>query len=100
MTVNELIKQLKNLPEEVRERPIMDGNPNDEYWLADLRAISVAKVVVSGDGACNMYDPVLSDEENIEELENRYDMSMHVEHRALAFFNWDRGRANGRAHSH
>lgn len=87
MTVNELIKQLKNLPEEVRERPIMDGNPNDEYWLADLRAISVAKVVVSGDGVCNMYDPVLSDEENIEELEDRYDMSMHVEHRALAFFN-------------
>lgn len=64
-----------------------DGNPNNEYWLADLRAISVAKVVVSGDGACNMYDPVLSDEENIEELEDRYDMSMHVEHRALAFFN-------------
>lgn len=63
MTVNELIEQLKNLPKEVRERPIMDGNPNDEYWLADLRAISVAKVVVSGDGACNMYDPVLSDEE-------------------------------------
>lgn len=87
MTINELIEQLKNLPKEVRERPIMDGNPNDEYWLADLRAISVAKVVVSGDGACNMYDPVLSDEENIEELENRYDMSMHVEHRALAFFN-------------
>ena len=87
MTVNELIEQLKNLPKEVRERPIMDGNPNDEYWLADLRAISVAKVVVSGDGGCNMYDPVLSDEENIEELENRYDMSMHVEHRALAFFN-------------
>lgn len=54
MTVNELIEQLKNLPKEVRERPIMDGNPN---------------------------------EENIEELENRYDMSMHVEHRALAFFN-------------
>lgn len=54
MTVNELIEQLKNLPKEVRERPIMDGNPNNEYWLADLRAISVAKVVVSGDGACNM----------------------------------------------
>lgn len=87
MTVNELIEQLKNLPKEVRERPIMDGNPNNEYWLADLRAISVAKVVVSGDGVCNMYDPVLSDEENIEELEDRYDMSMHVEHRALAFFN-------------
>lgn len=87
MTVNELIEQLKNLPKEVRERPIMDGNPNNEYWLADLRAISVAKVVVSGDGACNMYAPVLSDEENIEELEDRYDMSMHVEHRALAFFN-------------
>lgn len=87
MTVNELIEQLKNLPKEVRERPIMDGNPNDEYWLADLRAISVAKVVVSSDGTCNMYDPVLSDEENIEELENRYDMPMHVEHRALAFFN-------------
>lgn len=87
MTVNELIEQLKNLPKEVRERPIMDGNPNNEYWLADLRAISVAKVVVSGDGACNTYDPVLSDEENIEELEDRYDMSMHVEHRALAFFN-------------
>lgn len=87
MTVNELIEQLKNLPKEVRERPIMDGNPNNEYWLADLRAISVAKVVVSGDGACKQYDPVLSDEENIEELEDRYDMSMHVEHRALAFFN-------------
>lgn len=87
MTVNELIEQLKNLPKEVRERPIMDGNPNNEYRLADLRAISVAKVVVSGDGVCNMYDPVLSDEENIEELEDRYDMSMHVEHRALAFFN-------------
>ena len=49
MTVNELIEQLKNLPKEVRERPIMDGNPNDEYWLSDLRAISVAKVVVSGE---------------------------------------------------
>lgn len=86
MTVNELIEQLKNLPKEVRERPIMDGNPNNEYWLADLRAISVAKVVVSGDGACNMYDPVLSDEENIEELENRYGMSARIERRVLAFF--------------
>lgn len=86
MTVNELIEQLKNLPKEVRKRPIMDSNPNDEYRLADLRAISVDKVVVSGDGACNMYDPVLSDEENIEELENRYDISARIERRALAFF--------------
>lgn len=30
MTVNELIEQLKNLPKEVRERPIMDGNPNSQ----------------------------------------------------------------------
>lgn len=87
MNVNELIKQLRKLPKEVREQPIMDGKPNVGYRLAGLHAISAAKVIVSDDGACNMYDPVLSDEENIEELENRYDMPMHVEHRALAFFN-------------
>lgn len=86
MTIDELIERLKALPKDVRRRPLMDGDPNNEYWLADLRAISVAKVVVSGDGACNMYDPVLSDEENIEELENRYDISAHIERRALAFF--------------
>jgi hypothetical protein len=33
-----------------------------------------------------MYDPELSDEGNVTELENRYDMPMHVERRVLAFF--------------
>lgn len=86
MTVNELIEQLKKLPKEVRERPIMDGKPNVGYRLAGLYAISAAKVIVSDDGVCNVYDPELSDEGNVTELENRYGMPMHVEHRVLAFF--------------
>ena len=31
MNVNELIEQLRKLPKEVREQPIMDGKPNVGY---------------------------------------------------------------------
>lgn len=86
MTVNELIRQLQNLPKDVRNRPVMDGEPNVEYWLARLEHISVAKVIVASDGACAMVDPELSDEENVAEMEARYNMPMHVEQRVLTFF--------------
>jgi len=33
MNVNELIEQLRKLPKEVREQPIMDGKPNVGYRL-------------------------------------------------------------------
>lgn len=86
MTVNELIQQLQNLPKDVRKRPIMDSEPNVEDWLARLEHISVAKVIVDSDGACAMVDPELTDEENVTEMEARYNVPMHVEQRVLTFF--------------
>ena len=36
MNVNELIEQLRKLPKEVREQPIMDGKPNVGYRLRNF----------------------------------------------------------------
>lgn len=86
MTVNELIEQLKNLPKEVRERPIMDGNPAVGYRLAPLERISVERVLTAEDGFYGMTDPELTDAENVAEAGGRYGMSTRIERRALAFF--------------
>lgn len=86
MTIDELIKQLKALPKDVRRRPLMDGKPAVGYRLAPLDRIHVEKVLVSGDGSCGMTDPELTDAKNVAEAENRYGIPAHIERRALAFF--------------
>ena len=84
MTIDELIKQLKALPKSVRERPLMDGEPTSDYWLAPVVRIAVDKVIVMADGSVQMADPELSDEDNIAEVSD-YDQPARIENRALAF---------------
>lgn len=86
MTIDELIKQLKALPKDVRRHPLMDGKPVVGYRLAPLDRIHVEKVLVSDDGFCGMTDPELTDAENVAEAGDRCGMSARIEHRALAFF--------------
>lgn len=86
MTIDELIKQLKALPKDVRRRPLMDGKPAVGYRLAPLDHIRVEKVLASNDGFCGMTDPGLTDAENVVETGDRYGTSTHIERRALAFF--------------
>ena len=45
MNVNELIEQLRKLPKEVREQPIMDGKPNVGYrsGVLSIRRIEETK---------------------------------------------------------
>lgn len=86
MTIDELIKRLKALPKDVRRRPLMDGKAAVGYRLAPLSHISVEKVLAAEDGSCGMADPELTNEKNIAEHEGRYGKPVHIERRALAFF--------------
>ena len=84
MNINDIIRQLQALPKSVRDRPLMDGEPTSDYWLAPVVRIAVDKVIVMADGSVRMADPELSDGENIAEVSD-YDRPAHVEKRALAF---------------
>lgn len=84
MSINDIIKQLQALPKDVRKRPLMDGEPSADYWLAPFARITVDKVIVMADGSVQMADPELSDKENINDVSD-YDQPAHVEERALAF---------------
>lgn len=86
MTIDELIKQLKALPKDVRKHPLVDGRPAVGYRLAPLERISVERVLTAEDGFYGMTDPELTDAENVAEAGDRYGMSTRIERRALAFF--------------
>lgn len=83
MTVNELIEQLQALPEDVRDRPLMDGEPVNGDWLAPYSRIVVDKVIVTANGSVLMVDPELSDKENLDDMEE-FDRPARIEERAFA----------------
>ena len=80
MTVDELIKQLRNLPEDVRRHPIMS---DDGECLLDFGQLTVDEYIVGDDdGVCLFTDSELELEEDMRENERFWDMSMHAERRA------------------
>lgn len=82
MTVDELIEQLRNLPEDVRRHPIMS---DDGERLLDFGQLTVSEYIVGdigdGDPVCLFTDPELELEEDMRENERRWDMPMHAERR-------------------
>lgn len=78
MSVDELIEQLRKLPQQVRSKPIVSVDGDDVLAYSRL---AVCDYIVGGD-ICVLADPDMDPDMDARDNGRRYGMPMRVERRA------------------
>ena len=86
MTLNELIERLQALPEDVRERPLMNRPDGTDWYPGAVSGVEVSRMVAFPEGDCMVLDEDLTDEENLKEAEDEYLSPARIERRAVLMF--------------